>query len=123
MRNPITLTLLALTTLTSLPPTHAIEPGTVFVLTPETTPNLPPGMRWVGEGPTGGKSLKVTATPENASAGHLVTVPLDIVPLRDHEILLSYDVRADSVTKPKLDYNGIKCQLHHTSVAEGGSVP
>ncbi len=97
----------------------AIEPGTVFLLTPETTPNLPAGMRWIGEGPTGSSCLKVTATPEDASENHLVTIPLDVAPLRDHEILLSYDVKAEAVTRPDLDYNGIKCQLHYTSAAEG----
>ncbi len=117
MRTSILATLLAL--IVTLAAARAIEPGTVFLLTPETTPSLPPGLRWVGEGPTGGKSLKITATPENAREGHLVTIPLDVVPLRDHEILLSYDVRADRVTKPALDYNGIKAQLHYTSVAEG----
>ncbi len=110
---------LALTTLLLPPAAQSAEPGTVFLLTPENTPYLTDGMRWVAEGPTGGKALKVTATPETASAGHLVTIPLDIAALRDHEILLSYDVRADAVTRPELDYNGIKCQLHYVSAAEG----
>ncbi|MGC1479390.1 MAG: cellulase family glycosylhydrolase [Chthoniobacterales bacterium] len=97
----------------------AIEPGTVFLLTPQTTPDLPPSMGWVPEGPTGGQALRVDVIPAEVAKNHLVTIPLDVVPLRDHEILLTYDVRADQVTKPELDYNGIKCQLHYQSVAEG----
>ncbi|MDD5351465.1 MAG: cellulase family glycosylhydrolase, partial [Chthoniobacteraceae bacterium] len=46
-------------------------------------------------------------------------VPLDLQSLRGKEILLAYDVRAENVSTPEKDYNGIKCQLHWTSASDG----
>jgi len=81
--------------------------------------DLPPGLSWVPEGPKGEPCLRIDVPPADAAEAHLLTAAVDITPLRGSEILLSYDIRAKDVTKPAHDYNGIKCQLHFVSAAEG----
>ena len=96
------------------------QPGQlVFHVTPENTKDLPAGVQWVNEGPRGEPCLRVDIPPQNASGMALVTVPINIEALRDYEILLSYDVRAQDVSMPAHNYNGIKAQLHYKSAEEG----
>lgn len=90
-----------------------------FQLDLSTAKNLPPGAAWVREGPDGNFCLRVSVPADQGSGTQLVTVPIDLAPLRDHEILLSYAVRAQDVSRPEKDYNGIKCQLHWKSPTEG----
>ncbi len=91
----------------------------VYTLDLSGTESLPVGLSWVNEGPGGGACLKIEVAPGAPLEGRLLTLPIDLTPLRDQEILLSYDVRADGVSVPEQDYNGIKSQLHWTSVAQG----
>jgi len=90
-----------------------------FELDLSSAKDLPPGLTWVAEGPQNEPCLRIDVFPKDASAPHLLTIPIDIQALRGHEILLSYDVRAENVSKPALDYNGIKAQLHFVSAASG----
>ena len=90
-----------------------------FKLDPSMTPELPAGVQWVNEGPKGGPCLRVDIAPEAAAKLALVTIPIDIEALRDYEILISYDVRAQDVSRPEKDYNGIKVQLHFDSANLG----
>lgn len=81
--------------------------------------DLPPELRWVPEGPKSEGSLRIDVPPQGASGTFLATVPVNLETLRGREILLSYEVRAENVSQPDKDYNGIKCQLHWTSAVEG----
>ena len=92
---------------------------TFFQLDPGNTKDLPPGARWESQGPGGGACLRFDVPPENSQGACLVTVPIDIQALRDREILLSYDVRAEGVSMPAHSYNGVKAQLHYESTAAG----
>lgn len=91
----------------------------VFTLDPSNSGSLPPGVQWANQGPKGETCLRIEVPPENKSGAALLTVPINLVPLRDCEILLSYDVGAQEVTKPEHDYNGIKAQLHYESASAG----
>jgi len=95
------------------------EPQSFFRLDPGNTKDLPPGVQWIKEGPNGEICLRVDIPPSNPSGMALLTVPIDIEALRDHEILLSYDVRAQDVSMPAHNYNGIKAQLHYESAEAG----
>jgi hypothetical protein len=92
---------------------------TIFQLDPAKTKNLPPGARWESQGPNRESCLRFEVMPENSQGACLVTVPIDIQALRDREILLSYDVRAEGVSMPAHSYNGVKAQLHYESAASG----
>ncbi len=103
----------------ALPLAAAPTPAPGFRLDLSQAKDLPPGLTWVPEGPGGTPALRIDVPAGNATGSHLFNVPVDIAALRGREILLSYDVRAQDVSKPQLDYNGIKCQLHYVSAAEG----
>ena len=112
--------LFVLLALAAVSPTPAAGlPAPFFQLDLSTTPGLPPELRWVPEGPKGEPSLRVDVPPEGNTGTFLASIPLDLAALRGKEILLSYDVRAESVSKPDKDYNGVKVQLHWTSPSEG----
>lgn len=91
----------------------------VFELDPGRLRNLPPGVGVVKEGPEGGLCLRWKIPPESAADFHLVDLPVDISALRDHEILLSWRVRAEDVGVPATSHGGIKVQLHYNSPANG----
>ena len=92
---------------------------TFFQLDSGKTKDLPPGARWESQGPNRESCLRFDVLPENSQGACLVTVPIDIQALRDREILLSYDVRAEGVSMPTHSYNGIKAQLHYESATSG----
>lgn len=100
-------------------PLFAQSDAPFFKLDPSLTPDLPAGVQWVNEGPNGEPSLRVDIAADAPSKMALVTIPIDIEALRDYEILLSYDVRAQDVSRPEKDYNGIKAQLHFESANFG----
>lgn len=102
-----------------LTPLLAWADSPFFKLNPSLTPELPSGVQWVNEGPTGEPALRIDIPADAPSKIALVTVPIDIEALRDYEILLSCDVRARDVTRPDKDYNGIKVQLHFDSANLG----
>jgi endoglucanase len=81
--------------------------------------DLPPGMTVVPEGPGGELCLRVAIDPARMDEYYLLELPLDIVPFRDHEILLSFDVKAREVGEPALPFHGIKGQLYWNSPASG----
>jgi hypothetical protein len=97
---------------------HAEQPP-FFLLTPDTAPNPPVGARWTKEGANGGFCLRWDVKPADARAFHLLNIPLELKSLRDHEILLSWEVRAEGMSEPATSYGGIKVQLHYTSEANG----
>lgn len=81
--------------------------------------SFPKGTRWVAEGPGGTPALRAERGPGAADAEGLFLAPIDLTPLRGKEVLVSADLKADSVTQPARSYEGIKCQLHFTSAEEG----
>lgn len=80
---------------------------------------FPAGISWVAEGPKNAPALKIDIPAAQAAGEHLYIAALDMSVLRGKQVLLSYDVRAENVSDPALDYHGIKCQLHTESVSEG----
>jgi hypothetical protein len=96
------------------------DPGAAFfTLDLSSAKDLPPGAKWVNEGPNGEPCLRIDVLPKDRGGSCLVTLPIDVKALRDREILLSYDVRAEGVSMPAHDYNGIKAQLHYESASAG----
>ncbi len=95
------------------------EPASAFALDFSRLRNLPPELRVVPEGPSGEKCLLVAVGEKTKGDLHLLDLPLDLGPLRDHEILLTYDYRTDGVTEPEGPYGGIKVQLHWQSASQG----
>jgi len=80
--------------------------------------DLPAGLTWVNEGRTASRACASPSRRRRLPPAPAHD-PVDIEALRGREILLSYDVRTEGVTKPEKDYNGIKSQLHFVSAAEG----
>jgi endoglucanase len=81
--------------------------------------NLPHELRIVPEGPNGENCLLVAVGEKSKGDWHMVDLPFDLSPFRDHEILLSYDYRTEGVTEPEGPHGGIKVQLHWKSIMQG----
>jgi len=98
---------------------HAVGTELAYRLDLGQVKDLPPGMTWVAEGPSGEPCLRVDVNETNHPDHYLLNIPIDLTHLRDHEILLSYDVKALTVRQPEQAHHGIKCQLHWTSETNG----
>ncbi|MCK6491529.1 MAG: cellulase family glycosylhydrolase [Planctomycetes bacterium] len=83
---------------------------------------LPAGGAWVAEGPDGATCLRVTVPAADATAGHVVRIPIDLAPWRGLKVAVTATVAADGVTRPGRNrWNGIKCTLYHRSPSGGES--
>jgi len=101
------------------PPSPAPPAEPIFRLDLSGSAPLAQGLSWVPAGPSGENCLRIEVPPEGRNRAYLVTVPIDLKPLRGCEIELSYAVKAEGVSPPEKDYNGIKCQLHWVSPLGG----
>lgn len=81
--------------------------------------DLPPGMSVVPEGPDGALCLRVHVEPGAEEKHFLLSIPVDLEAFRDHEILLSYDLKAADVGEPGKVHDGIKVQLFWNSEESG----
>ncbi|MDR1281691.1 MAG: glycoside hydrolase family 5 protein [Opitutaceae bacterium] len=64
-------------------------------------------------------SLRITVPEERTRKDNIVAIPVDLKPWRGARVLLTCKARADHVSTPIIDYNGIKCQLHWISRDKG----
>ena len=73
---------------------------------------LPPEARIAGAG--GRPVLTVTVPPGESAARQVVARrTLNLVPYRGHQVEFVYEVRADRVSRPPEEYNGVKLMLHY----------
>ncbi|MDH7569582.1 MAG: hypothetical protein QHJ73_08360, partial [Armatimonadota bacterium] len=75
-----------------------------------------PFAQWV-QVPDGGWVLRVSTADAAKSA--MVTLPFDLQPYRGCKLFFQCRARAENVTRPPQEYNGVKFMLHYQSAQAG----
>jgi aryl-phospho-beta-D-glucosidase BglC (GH1 family) len=80
---------------------------------------LPAGAEWIRDEISPEGALRLTVTTADKDATNLVSIPVDLRAWRGSRVRIVGEVKADGVTAPAKNYNGIKCQLHWKSPSNG----
>ncbi len=71
--------------------------------------------KWVGEGPAGSTVLKVTVPADEMKGAHQISMPIDLTPYRGSELHITFKVKAQDVSKPEKNNEGVRFWFHYKS--------
>lgn len=80
---------------------------------------LPKGVSIVSEGVDASPCLKFVSEIATSSQTVMLSLPLDLSRWQGMQVMIMARVRADAVSKPAQDYNGVKLQLYYDSPTRG----